>query len=162
MGRPSKLTPEVHAAIVADIGDKTPAEVAAGSVGITARSYHNWMHRGESSDDEECPYYQFFHDVTRAKSQATKDLVRNALTGDGPGQGNGPAKCAQWMLERTRGKQFAPRVAVKVEEETSLFFEVASRVLPAEHYAALLGALATVDDEGVPTILNQEAAPQEH
>ncbi len=161
MARPSKLTRVVEATVAGHVAEGIPLDTAAQAAGITGRTLHHWMVRGEKDSEElelhEVPeagtYASFFQSVTRGRARATIDLFMYVKRGDHKDARN-TGKSAQWLLERTRGKQYQPRIAMKVEEETDVFWTVAQAVLPTEHYAALLGAMADVDDEGVPRVLS--------
>lgn len=120
-------------------------ETAAEAAGIHLDTYYGWIERGKAGEPR---YAGFSEAVARAKAQAEADMLRTAKSGDEKGASNGPAKCALSILERTRGKRFAPRVNVKVEEELTVFLDVAERVLAREDFARLCAALAAEDGSG--------------
>lgn len=162
MGRPSKLTPELQDEICTYIrDDSVPLVTACGAVGITPRTMQYWMAAGEKAasewtgDDEpeRGTPASFFRDVTRAQALAEIEDIKRARRGDDRGESNGRARCAQWMLERTRSKRFSPQVNVKVEQEMAVFLDVLAAVLPTDQYAAVLGAIEDVDDDGIPRVL---------
>ena len=73
--------------------------------GITDRTFHNWMERGER--EEEGPFFQFFQAATRARAKGKVKLVRlitNAAHKDW--------RAAAFLLERGFSEEFgrvAPR-----------------------------------------------------
>lgn len=73
-GRPSKLTPRVHAAIVDAIRDGSYVETAAEAGGISKATFYHWMERGEA--DEAGEFSDFFYAVRAASAQAEIDAVR--------------------------------------------------------------------------------------
>ena len=72
IGRPTKLTPEMHAAIVADVERGNFAETAAQLNGIDPRTFFGWMDRGRRGEE---PFSQFFRAVTRARAKAEADAL---------------------------------------------------------------------------------------
>lgn len=159
-----KLNPDMQERIIAHMKKSVSPETAAGAEGITYRSFQNWMRRGqaeweaewEDKEDKGVPepgtYAGFFYAIRRAQSEAKVDRIKDALDGDGQGVGNGKAKCAQWLLERT-DRQFQPKIAMKVEQEMSVLLDVLEAVLPFEHYTAVLEAMSDLDEDGMPRVL---------
>jgi len=77
-GRPTKLTPDVQAAIVALVEVGNYVETAVLASGVTSRTYYNWLERGEA--DEE-PYAEFFRTIKEAEHKAEKDALATAKAG---------------------------------------------------------------------------------
>lgn len=69
-GRPSKLTPEVHAAIVGAIRKGAPVRLAAEACGLSELTVLEWIRRGNGEDTRRPrtePYAKFAADVAKAK-----------------------------------------------------------------------------------------------
>lgn len=111
MARKSGLTPDIHKQLINVLqGGATIADACA-FVGITDRTYHNWIKRGEAGRSEE--YVQFFRDATRARVSArigAVAIIRQAIT-------NGDVSAAEWYLERTDPENWGRRnqSSIKIE-----------------------------------------------
>lgn len=144
-GRPTKLTPEVQAKIVTDLEAGLFADTAAMCAGIDPSTYYTWLRHGEQGLE---PYASFLAAVTIARAVGEKNLFLTAAAGDPAGISNGPAKCALNILEKTRGKRYAARINVKVEEELESLIDVVERICSAKDcgcYEELLRALRSRD-----------------
>jgi hypothetical protein len=130
----------MQARIVAVVTDGAHVDTACAAEGIDRTTYYRWMQWGKEGKE---PYSEFFDAVTRARAQAELDLLRTAKDGDELGS-SGPARCAQWLLERTRGKRYAARVSVKVEEELETLLDVLGRVCSGKDCGCLEGVLAAL------------------
>jgi len=161
-GRPTKLTPELQAQLVELLAEGIPISHACDNVGIDPKSYRDWLRWGQNGEGKE-PFASFSLAITRARSDAVVELLREAKSGDGKGLSNGPAKCAQWALERLFPKQFAPRINVRVEEELETLLDVVARTCGAKDcgcYAAILEALAARDrGEETPEATGEPTTP---
>lgn len=159
---PRLLTTKRHKDIVKNTRKGIPLVVAAEATGITGRCAEYWMAKGRKAwddwDSEDDPavgtYAAFFREVTRSGAQWEIDKFETAMGGDQAGVGNGKGKSAQWALERTRGRRYQPKIQVQVENEMAMMIDVLEKVLPPEHYAAALAAMADLDDSGKPRILS--------
>lgn len=84
MGRPTKLTPEVHAAIVRSLDIGATRKDAAEAAGVTYHTFLNWMERGLKAKSGR--YFQFFNSAQRAEANArlkfTSTIARAAADGD--------------------------------------------------------------------------------
>lgn len=139
------LTEAVKAVIVSSVREGAPVEPACEAAGISVSTYYNWMRWGKGGKE---PYASFLQDVTRARAEAELELLSTAKAGDDKGESNGPARCAQWILERTRGNRYAARVNVKVEEELETLLDVVERICSSKDCGcqqAILEALAARD-----------------
>ncbi|SRR5579871_26569 len=67
-GRPAKLTPEAQASIVEAIDQGCFDYIAAEAAGITARTFRNWIERGEKASKG--PYHDFYLAVMQARAKA--------------------------------------------------------------------------------------------
>jgi len=93
VGRPCKLTPEVHGAIVANVGRGAFAWVAARAAGICPATFHLWMQKGDAGDPD---FSEFSEDVHKAAAGARLEAeaaVRKGRPVDwlrlGPGRDRG-------------------------------------------------------------------------
>ena len=76
-GRPTKLTPEVHNAIVNDIELGVIYKDAVGAAGVSYPTFLSWLERGKAVRDGELrktksnkPFLEFLNSVERAKHTA--------------------------------------------------------------------------------------------
>lgn len=141
IGRPTKLTPELHAVIVASIEGGNYAETAAALAGIHRDTFYGWMERGRRGEQ---PFADFSDAVTRARAKAEADAVETVRAGMAdPKTG---AERAQWYLERTAPDRFARRDKVIVEnlvnEELTAAMARLRERLPSEVFQQVIDALA--------------------
>lgn len=94
MGRPTKLTQEVHDKIVTAIRAGNYIETAAAYGGIAKQTLYDWLKRGEA--DPGSAYGKFLDAVERAKADAE---VRDLYLIDQAAQ-DGSWQAAAWKLER--------------------------------------------------------------
>lgn len=144
MGRPSKLTPEVAAAIVASVESGNYPEVAAECEGVSGRTFYKWMHRGESDAAEDETYRQFRHAVTQARAKAEAAMVTLVRT-----DALENAESARWYLERSASDRWGRRDKLTVEtainaELDAMLGRLEAR-LPPDVYALVLAALTDRD-----------------
>jgi len=66
MSRPTKLTPEAHAAIVNAVSKGATRKDAAGAAGVDYTTFLNWMQKGEEAKSG--AFFQFFNEVSKAES----------------------------------------------------------------------------------------------
>ena len=74
MARPSKLTPETHAAIVDAILHGATYKDAAEAAGVWYTTFNEWMQRGEAAKAGQ--YYEFNHAVRKAEAQCRLNMTR--------------------------------------------------------------------------------------
>ena len=74
MARPSKLTPETHAAIVDAILHGATYKDAAEAAGVWYTTFNEWMQRGEAAKAGQ--YYEFNHAVRQAEAQCRLNMTR--------------------------------------------------------------------------------------
>lgn len=139
-GRPSKLTPEVQASIVASIEQGNFAEVAAALAGIHRDTFFSWMDRGKRG---EAPYSDFSDSVLRARAKAEGDAVQEVRAGFAdPKTG---AERAQWYLERAHSDRWGRRDKLTVENavgaEVDLIIGRLEAALPPEWFEVALRAI---------------------
>jgi len=107
MGRPSKLTPEVQAAIVKGVRAGNYPEVAAESEGIHRATFYGWMERGRLG---ESPYSDFRDAITRARAAAERKMVRIVRTA-----AITDSRAAEWYLERSASDRWGRRDKLTIE-----------------------------------------------
>ncbi|MEV7011974.1 hypothetical protein [Streptosporangium sp. NPDC051022] len=77
-GRPTKLTPQVQAGLVAALQAGHSIASAAALAGISERSVHAWRARGEDDDAPE-EFLQFAQALTHARAKACEILLTAAF-----------------------------------------------------------------------------------
>lgn len=95
MARKTSLNPDIHRQLKEVVSVGVPIIDACAYVGITERTFYNWMRRGEQSKDG--VFFQFFQDITRARVTARVGAVttiRKSIADGNP-------QSAQWFLERS-------------------------------------------------------------
>lgn len=90
-GRPTKLTPEVQASIIADIGKCLFLETAAANVKLPPQTLYNWLKAGERGDP---PYDAFLEAYKNAERKAQLGLLEQ-IAQRVPGW-----QALAWLLER--------------------------------------------------------------
>ncbi|MEV4182232.1 helix-turn-helix domain-containing protein [Streptosporangium canum] len=78
MGRPTKLTPQVQADLLAALQAGHSIASAAEMAGISERTVHTWRERGQADDAPE-EFAQFAQALTRARAKARDILVAAAF-----------------------------------------------------------------------------------
>lgn len=109
MGRPVKLSAEVHAEIVKRLASGCSIDVAAAAVGVSRRSVFAWLERGRAAADaekvpaSEQPFVEFMHAVDKARAEVevlALATIMNAAR-------KGAWQAAAWYLERTNPEEYA-------------------------------------------------------
>lgn len=100
-GRPTKLTPEVHKAIVEAIRAGASRQAAAASVGIAGRTLLEWIARGDGTSTRESSedFARLAQDLHAAEADFEQTLIKDVLAYSAMGEKpdwRGPA----WLLER--------------------------------------------------------------
>lgn len=103
-GRPPKLTKEVADEIVSVLATGGYAETAAAAVGISPRTFRDWMQRGDPEGKKKADerYRKFRERVERAVAESESSIVervRHAALTDW--------KAAAWLLERRQPDRWA-------------------------------------------------------
>ena len=142
----TKLTPEVQDRIVVALRAGNYQETAALYAGISAKTFYEWLNRGESDDPKEAAFRNFREAVEKAKADAE---VRDVALIDKAAH-DGSWQAAAWKLERKfpqkwgrvnrteiSGPEGAP-VKVEVDARETLAAKVAEMVQRAEQNGALL------------------------
>lgn len=116
-GRPTSLTPEVQAQIIAALEAGNYRETAARAARVTDRSLRNWCERGEAGEE---PYASFLADVQHAEARAEMGLlaqIKSAQAGTPGVSGADLWTSRAWIMERRWPKRWAARVRTAVAEE---------------------------------------------
>lgn len=92
----TKLTPEVQDRIVAALRAGNYQETAAAYAGISAKTFYEWLNRGESDEPKEEAFRNFREAVEKAKADAE---VRDIALIDKAAH-DGSWQAAAWKLER--------------------------------------------------------------
>ena len=117
-GRPTKLTPELVEQIGRKLRKGMPVELAAEACGVSRRTVHEWVQRGEGGAEGRPPdqaFEDFAHTYRQSKALAAEmwlDVLTEAVLGRRPSkkrQGEwvksrmSPMRvgAAQWLLART-------------------------------------------------------------
>lgn len=145
-GRPTKLTPELEAALLGLLAEGKPIEPSCRKVGIDDSTFRKWRALARGGDEA---LARFFTEVARARAEGELALWDIAKAGDTEGASNGQARCAQWLLERTFGQRYAQRLNVKLEEGLEVLLADVERVCGAKDcgcFEAILSKLAARRD----------------
>lgn len=125
-GRPTKLTPAVQRAIVADVEKGVRPEVAASCHGVQRSTFFEWLERGKT-EPSTSRHALFRTAVTRAWDRFEAKSTKRILKGD-KGMGFGPAKAALEVLSRRMPRQWAQQVKHHVETVEDEFFDALEQV----------------------------------
>ncbi len=112
MGRPCKLTPEVHQRIVQFLRHGNSQKAAAEAAGIPERTIQRWLAQGESANQGK--FWQFCQDCKKAQAEWQAGMVRvverHAVGADGL-----PStwQAAAWLLERRDHKNWGRKVSAE-------------------------------------------------
>lgn len=116
-GRPTRLTPELIEAMVADRDGPLPDKDVCIKHGVDPKLCVDWVKRGLRSSEE--PFYTFAMQWCRAKIDRKEYLLgivdqamEKCRAGDDP-KARGDYKAATWQLERSYPLEFGSMVAIK-------------------------------------------------
>jgi hypothetical protein len=113
MARRSELNQELAKRLCAILADANTIGTACAACGITDRTFHNWMKRGE--EEKRGPFFQFLQSATRARATARMKLVK-IISDAAPRDW----KAAAWQLERQYPEEFGrctPREPLQEESK---------------------------------------------
>jgi hypothetical protein len=123
MGRPLKFTPEIRTAIIQDISDAIPYQLAAESNGISEGTLYDWLKHGLKDLNEgiESEYANFSKAIKKVEKERIKR--HSDKVSDNVDRWQADA----WMLERRWYKHYGANVHLheledrmkKVESDTS-------------------------------------------
>jgi len=150
-GNRSLLTNELAEKLFEHLRNGTPQMLSCQLVGIDYSTFCKWRTAEAKGDRPDLT--RFFLDYNHARAIGELKLVNEARTGDGREWSHGPAKCAQWLLERTNPK-YAPRVNMKIEEVSTLTIDAITKVCSEKDcgcYQELLLALQSLETDKADT-----------
>lgn len=122
-GRPTKLTPALQREIVRHLKRGNYREPVARFVGITERTFHGWMARGQAAT--EGVYHAFFQAVMKAEEEAEVLAVARVKN-----------KHPEWWLERKYPERWARRGLIELPTgeghlgSTTVIFQLISGTRP--------------------------------
>jgi hypothetical protein len=122
-GRPTSLTPEVQAAIVAHILAGNYRAVSAAAAGVHRNSLINWEKRGEAGEE---PYAGFLCALQKAEAECEIQLLAEVRAAQPAVVGVSGADVWQvkaWMLERRFASRWCARVRQQVAEHVDALTE---------------------------------------
>lgn len=108
-----KFTQPVSDAILKEIEQEVPYEIACEANGVSYNTFRNWLANGKRDiDNGKNSYYGRFLQAIRAiQAKRVKKHLKNVEDCDNGHKG------AQWMLERAYWKYFSPKVGeIELEE----------------------------------------------
>jgi hypothetical protein len=115
-GRPSKLTSDVADSFVAMLRAGNYIGVAASAVGISRRTFAEWMNRGLSARVEDAPFRDFRDRVEQARAEGEVRNVTQIATA-----ARESWQAAAWLLERSYperwGRPSAPQRQEAIPED---------------------------------------------
>lgn len=108
-GRPSKLTPELAAQIVASVREGLHLSTAAERHGIHRDTLHEWRRKGDS--EAAGPLREFSDALRRARAEAVADMasviVKSAKT---------DPRWAAWWLQHAAPQEWMPAIAINEQK----------------------------------------------
>ena len=113
IGRPTKLTPEIHDLIVKAVTLGSTYLLASQSAGITYKTFREWMLRGEA---DESPFSDFSNAIEKAKG----DRVSTWLQHIENAAEKGTWTAAAWKLERIYPDDFGKQDRISVSHSPQL------------------------------------------
>lgn len=142
MGRPPKISETRIDILCKHIEGGASIEAACELVGITARTFHNWMNRAEEirekppSERSEADrlYIRFFQAATRARAKREKKLagtVYEAATEDEDW------RAAAWLLERMYPERYSKKNEARQLPQTSQPIEWADEEIEDVDYTVV-------------------------
>lgn len=144
-GRPSKISPEIHAKIVGLLKAGNYLETASAVAGIDPKNLRAWIRKGARGIE---PYRQFAADVEHAMGECEAIAVAMLR-----GHGRKDWRALAWWLERTRPTKYGQTLAVtaKVDEQLNEVVERLRRQLDPETFQRVANALDDAGGEDPPS-----------
>lgn len=146
MARPTKLTPEVHRAIVTALEAGNYQDDSAAYAGVSTAAYYNWTARGRAERERieagekarrtEAIFMEFLDAVESARAKAAVRHVANIAKAANDGQWQASA----WYLERSYPQKWGRVSRTEISGPQGGPIETTSDVAAIEErLAALLG-----------------------
>lgn len=107
VGRPTKLTPEVHKRIVDMVRAGNYPEIAAQAAGINSATYYRWMQKAEDGTSPYCEFREAVKEAQAAAESHAVTTIRKAAM-------DGTWQAAAWYLERSKPERWRRRENVEV------------------------------------------------
>lgn len=104
MARPSKLTPEVQARLVAGIRHGLTHKTACAATGVAPRTFQTWIARGRLPGKANARHRHLVEAVERARAAREADLAARLLLA----AQRGSWRAAAWLLERQYPERWGP------------------------------------------------------
>jgi transposase len=145
-GRPSKLTPELTAAIASDVEAGLFAEASCEAHGIGTTTYHRWMAENHA-----------FRAIIKASERRIQHTCLSRIKEGGEGwQGSA------WIMERRFPKRWAMRVKSAILDREDELYRLLKDGLDEATYAKVIHVLAGESEEGTPegATVPDEGAPE--
>ncbi len=136
MGRPTKLTPAVSAAICESVRGGAWIETAAAAAGVDASTVHSWLRRADDKEDCGEPFIAFSLAYKKARADAELEAI-SVIRGAMPKTW----QAAAWYLERSYPERWGRRV-IATEKEGSVPF-----LVQLHNLASLMGVPEDDDDD---------------
>lgn len=116
-GRPTRLTPDVHAALVEALTTGCYRETAARAAGIGVSTLYRWLEQGEADieHDKATPHRELREALEKAEADAEQTALK-IIRAAAPKNW----QAAAWMLERKNPDRWGRRDAMKVEHSGSV------------------------------------------
>ena len=143
MARKSKLTSELHQALIQTFTSGATIKDACAYVGVNESTFHKWMKQGENAVSGE--YVEFFQSITRARASMRVEAV-GLLRKFGR---EGDTDALKFLLERSDPEHWGRRTYAKIEGlDELLTLAKAKGVNASEIFAAMIAELASIDSNG--------------
>jgi transposase len=104
MARPCKLTTDIQQKIGDGVSLGLTYRLAAESVGITYKTFNDWMNRGKT--EKSGKYSQFYQYTQKCNAEGAKKLLENLNAAIKAGD----KRICMWILERRFSEDFGRRV----------------------------------------------------
>jgi len=127
LGRPTKLTPDVHKKIVNLIKAGNYNDVAAQAVGINEATFYGWMKRGEVGDGQ--IYIEFYKAIKEASAFSEAhylELIRKAAQ-------ETSWQAAAWVLERKHKDKWGRSMTVEGNQDKPISNVMTIRYVDADN-----------------------------
>lgn len=169
VGRHTRLTPEVHVAIVQALQAGAYQDAAATAAGVGVSTYYAWLERGEADLDaglNRTPYAEFREAVSRARASAevtaiaTIQAIGLGLQRDGLPPSDPQWRALAWFLERTFPSKYGRREHVEHSMSDGPTERIAEQVedrraelmaILGENVAEALGNMAADPSDDAPS-----------
>jgi hypothetical protein len=116
MARPTKLNSDVQQTLAFALSEGASVEHACDYTCITPRTFYNWMQRGESGEEQDDLFVQFFRTITRARGHGVvTDLATISKASEA-----GDWRAAAWRLQHCHPKEYGGKLTIQGDAENPL------------------------------------------